>query len=112
MRLVSDAAAGYAEHGYLTIIDGIVIPRWFLTPVSARLLAAGHRVAYAVLRAPLATCLARRGDPDPAVIERLWREFVDLGRLERHAIDVGEARPEDIAPTIAARAGDELLIVN
>lgn len=29
MRIVADAAAGYATAGYATILDGIVIPGWF-----------------------------------------------------------------------------------
>jgi hypothetical protein len=30
MRIVAQAAAGYADAGYFTIIDGIVLPSWFL----------------------------------------------------------------------------------
>jgi hypothetical protein len=29
MRIVAQAAAGYADAGYFTIVDGIVIPGWF-----------------------------------------------------------------------------------
>src|SRR5580698_6628761 len=29
MRIVALAAAGYADAGYFTIIDGIIIPGWF-----------------------------------------------------------------------------------
>lgn len=53
MRIIAEAAAGYAAAGYFTIIDGIVIPGWFLEPLSDALRNAGHPVAYAVLRAPL-----------------------------------------------------------
>jgi hypothetical protein len=94
MRIVGDAAAAYAGAGYLTIVEGIVIPRWFLGPLSGSLRAAGHPVAYAVLRAPLELCLARRDEIDAEVIEGIWREFEDLGELEPHAIDIADATPD------------------
>ena len=50
MGIVARAAAGYTDGGYLTIVDGIVIPAWFLRPLREALETAGHRVAYAVLR--------------------------------------------------------------
>jgi predicted kinase len=59
MRIVAQAASGYAAAGYFTIIDGIVIPGWFLEPLRDALHDAGHRIAYAVLRAPLSVCKAR-----------------------------------------------------
>ncbi|HSR93573.1 MAG TPA: AAA family ATPase [Solirubrobacterales bacterium] len=91
MGIVARAAAGYAAAGYGTIVDGIVIPGWFLEPLRDAFHDAGHRVACAVLRAPLSTCMARARDrkreplADPSVIERLWRSFADLGELERNA---------------------------
>lgn len=103
MEIVAAAAAGYAEAGYLTIVDGIVIPGWFFEPLRDALRAAGHQVAFAVLRAPLATCLARiderEGGPlaDPAVIERLWSSFSGLGELERNVLDPGELPPAEVA---------------
>jgi hypothetical protein len=93
MGVVAAAAAGYADAGYFTIVDGIISPNWFFGPLRDSLKAAGHRVAYAVLRPQLATCRARvaeraSGQPaDLSVVEQLWREFSDMGRLERHAID-------------------------
>jgi adenylylsulfate kinase-like enzyme len=33
MRIVGDAAAGYAAAGYFTIVDGIISPRWFMAPL-------------------------------------------------------------------------------
>ncbi len=95
MRIVSGAATGYANAGYFTIIDGIAIPGWFFEPLRDSLSAAGHRVAYAVLRAPLAVCLQRARNrassrlSDAAVVERLWHDFADLGPLEAHVIDSG-----------------------
>ena len=96
MRIVGDAAAAYAGAGYLTIVEGIVIPCWFLGPLSGALRAAGHSVAYAVLRAPLELCLARRDEIDAGVVEGIWAQFEDLGGLEPHAIDVAEATPDAV----------------
>jgi hypothetical protein len=67
MRIIATAAAGYADAGYFTIIDGIVSPRWFFESLRDALQAAGHEVAYVVLRAPLATCRSRA-----ASRERSW----------------------------------------
>jgi predicted kinase/ketosteroid isomerase-like protein len=115
MRIVADAAAGYADDGYLTIIDGIVIPRWFLEPLRSRLDANGFRVAYAVLRAPLAICVSRcagrSGElADPNVVEQIWREFAGLGVFECHVIDTGAISAEDAAGVIATRLSGDLLI--
>ena len=93
MRVVAQAAVGYAAAGYFTIIDGIVIPGWFFEPLLDALGAAGHRVAFAVLRAPRDVCAARAAArasdrlSDARVVERLWRAFSDLGPLAGHAID-------------------------
>jgi tRNA uridine 5-carbamoylmethylation protein Kti12 len=112
MRIVAAAAAGYAAAGYFTIVDGIVIPGWFLEPLRGALRGEGHRVAYAVLRAPLATCTARarsRGDDplaDPEVIERLWRDFADLGSLERNAVELGSRGPQEAAALLEQRLAD------
>jgi tRNA uridine 5-carbamoylmethylation protein Kti12 len=97
MRVVAAAAAGYADGGYFTIVDGIISPNWFFAPLRDSLKAAGHSVAYAVLRPPLATCIARLSERESGlnadVVEQFWREFSDMGRLERHAIgnDVNSA---------------------
>ena len=112
MEIVADAAAGYAEAGYFTIVDGIILPNWYLEPLREALGAAGHRVAYAVLRAPPAVCASRaherEGQPraDPEVVERLWNEFADLGPLERHAIDIGTKGPGDAAELLTQRLRD------
>jgi predicted kinase len=116
MRIVAEAAAGYAKAGYLTIIDGILIPGWFLEPLRDSLRAAGHSVAYAVLRAPLAVCLSRTGHrasnrlSDAAVVERLWHAFADLGPLETHVIDTETLSAHAIAGVLADRLHTSLLI--
>jgi predicted kinase len=115
MQIVAEAAAGYATAGYFTIVDGIVIPGWFLEPLRDTLRTTGHPVAYAVLRAPLPICMARaqsrEGEPpiDSEVIEQLWRSFTDLGDLERHVLEVVGRGPEDVADLLEQRLEQGLL---
>jgi predicted kinase len=103
MQIVARAAAGYASGGYFTMVEGIFIPGWFLEPVRDVLRDEGHEVAYAVLRAPLPVCAARvqarEGDPpvDGGAIEQIWRDFADLGELERNALDVGGRGAEEVS---------------
>ena len=59
MRIVADAAAGYARAGYFTVLDGIISPRWFFQPLRQSLSAAGFGVADAILRPPLAVAVER-----------------------------------------------------
>ena len=112
MRIVAGAAAGYADAGYLTIVDGIVIPGWFFEPLRDSLRDAGHDVAFAVLRAPLPVCVERaarrKSQPlaEPEVVERLWRDFAELGELERHAVDAGTSSPERAAEALERRLRD------
>lgn len=113
MRIVAEAAAAYAAAGYFTLVDGILLPEWFLAPMSDALHGAGHRVAYAVLREPLSVCVARargrEGDSalaDADVIEQLWRGFADLGDRERHALDLGGRSPEQAVDLLEQRLAD------
>jgi tRNA uridine 5-carbamoylmethylation protein Kti12 len=109
MRVVASAASGYAAAGYFTIVDGIVIPAWFLKPLRAALSETGQPVAYAVLRAPLQTCIdraERREGPflaEPDVIRQLWESFADLGELEPNAVELGAESPEAVADIVATR---------
>ena len=104
MGAVAEAAKVYAGAGYMVIIEGIVIPRWFLGPLSETLEAAGHGVAYAVLRAPLELCrqrVAARGAESLSgggALEGIWEQFQDLGPWERHAID---AASPDVQAVVA-----------
>jgi hypothetical protein len=116
MSIVAQAAAGYAAAGYETIVDGILIPGWFLEPLADSLRDAGHTVACAVLRAPLATCVARvqgrEGVPlEASAIEQLCRSFADLGGYERNAIELDGEGPEEVADLVSRRlAGGQLAI--
>jgi predicted kinase len=107
MRIVAEAAAGYAAAGYFTVIDGIVIPGWFLEPIRDALHQAGHPVALAVLRAPLPVCLARvnerEGGPevDPDAIEQIWRSFAEIGEFEANVLEQTDEDVEKLAETLS-----------
>jgi predicted kinase len=115
MRIVAEAAVAYAADGYFTIVDGILIPGWFLEPLCDALLDRGHPVECVVLRAPLATCVSRvqqrEGDPpiDAAAIEQVWRSFADLGELEQNVLEVDGRDSAEVAERIARRLPDGLL---
>lgn len=116
MRIVAEAAAGYAAAGYFTIVDGIVLPRWFLGPLRDVLHEAGHRVGYAVLRAPLSVCVGRvrsrdERPADPKVIEQLWHEFSDLGDLEANAVDLDNQTPDEAVDALERLLVDGLLTI-
>ncbi|HEY5710101.1 MAG TPA: AAA family ATPase [Solirubrobacterales bacterium] len=116
MGIVAQAAAGYAAAGYETIVDGILIPGWFLEPLADSLRDAGHTVACAVLRAPASTCVARvqsrEGVPlEASHVEQLWRSFADLGEYERNAIELDGEEPEEVADIVSRRLGDGLLAI-
>jgi predicted kinase len=117
MRIVAEAAAGYATAGYITIVDGIVIPAWFLKPLCEALHDAGHEVAYVVLRAPLSVCTeraqSREGLPlaDSDVIEQLWNSFADLGALERNVLSVDGKNPDEAADMVARHLADGRLAI-
>ncbi|HVY96195.1 MAG TPA: AAA family ATPase [Solirubrobacterales bacterium] len=108
MGIVAATAASYAAAGYFTVVDGIVIPRWFLAPLRDGLRGAGLEAAYAVARAPLEVCLERLRqregiDADLEAMERMWEEFADLGEHEGHAVDVTGMSPDEAAAEIAGR---------
>lgn len=117
MHIVAAAAAAYAEAGYFTIVDGIISPRWFFAPLRDALKAAGHTVAYAVLNAPLDVCVTRATSrqssriADAAVVERMWRDFADLGPLKHHEIDTEAKTVESIADDVTRRLTGRLLDV-
>jgi len=117
MRIVAQAAAAYTDAGYFTIIDGIVLPEWFLQPLRDSLGAAGHRIAYAVLRAPLAVCVERAEGrassqlSNVTVIERLWHDFADLGPLEANVIDSGTQDAVTTADVLVERLRGGLLAI-
>lgn len=115
MGIAGEAAAAYAAAGYFTVVEGIVLPRWFLAPFRDTLRRKGFRAVYVVLRAPLSICLSRLERRDGAVdaeaVTKIWTEFEGLGEFEPHALDVSERSPEEAANTIeqALAAGSHLV---
>lgn len=117
MGIVAEAAARYAAADYFTVIDGIVIPGWFLEPVRDALHDAGHPVALAILRPPLPVCLARlrgrEGQPgvESGAIERLWRSFDDLGDLEANVVEAAGEDVDGTAETVAQGLQEGRLLI-
>jgi predicted kinase len=115
MRIVAEAAAGYAAAGYFTIVDGIVIPGWYLEPLRDALREAGQEVAYAVLRAPLPVCTERVREReggslfDAEAMDRLWNSFAALGELEANVVEVEGMGAEEVAAELRDRLARGLL---
>lgn len=106
-RAVAAAACAYAEGGYLTIIDGIVGP-WFLEPF--RVAAKNISLHYVVLRPASADIAFARvqargthGLTAEGPVRDLYRQFADLGTLEKHAFNAGAMSAEETAHAIARR---------
>lgn len=103
MRVVGDVTGAYAKAGYVTVLDGMLLPDWFYTPVTDALTSAGVGVTTVILRPPLEVCLQRassrpaRSLADPTVIEKLWRAFDDLSALDVVVIDNAEQTPDETA---------------
>jgi cytidylate kinase len=116
MAAVHDAAAAFARAGYLTIVDGIILPGWYFEWLTGELLGEDMEVDAAILRTSLRVSLARvqgRNSPglDTAAVERTWRGFADLGPLEHHVFDVDELAPWETAEAILERLESGALAV-
>lgn len=113
MDAVADAAATYADAGYLVVWDGIVGP-WFLDRVVSRLAARGQHPRYLVVRAKRDTALARvrarDGTTDVSGAEVMWDQFANLGDLESHVVPGDGDEDEVLERCRAALAGDRLRI--
>jgi dephospho-CoA kinase len=102
VRILANAAEGYAKDGYSVLLDGIIGP-WFLEhfrPLRANL----H---YIVLRPPLEIaiqrCRARGGDTltDAEQIAALHQQFASLGDLEPHVLQTEGYGPERTAREVS-----------
>jgi adenylate kinase family enzyme len=111
--IVADAAAGYAEAGYVVLWDGIVGP-WFLGSVSDRLLERGVRVRYLVVRSARDVALDRVRERDGTIetsgAATMWDQFADLGALEHHVVDSDGPVADVVARCRAALEGDALVL--
>ncbi|HEY8948640.1 MAG TPA: AAA family ATPase [Rhizomicrobium sp.] len=108
-RAIAAAACAYAEGGYLTIIDGIVGP-WFLMPFREAAAATNVPLHYVVLRPASADITFARvqargthGLKAEGPVHDLFRQFSDLGALEKHAFDSGAMSAEETAAVLAGR---------
>ena len=104
---LAESAAALAAAGYAVVVDGIVGP-WYLGLVTEPLARHGVETHYVVLRPSLEVTLARvasgqaeerrRGllasafaDEEP--VTHMWKQFSDLGALERHVVDNADSTP-------------------
>ncbi len=96
-------AAGYADAGWTTVLEGILGP-WFLANIEEQ--THGYDVHYIVLHAPLAVCLRRaenRGpDLDAGVVAKMHGEFTRCPVDARHRVDADRG-PVDVAADILDR---------
>lgn len=103
------ASFAYARGGFSTFVDGIVGP-WFLEPYRNAARENGIALHYAVLR-PVDPAISvgrvqnrtEQGLKDEAVIRDLYRQFSNLGALEKHVFDPGTANPQEIATALRQR---------
>ncbi|MGW0516939.1 AAA family ATPase [Crossiella sp. NPDC003009] len=104
--VLAGAAFGYAVGGYDVVVDGVIGP-WFLDVF--RKAGAGFKTHYVVLRPNEAITIGRAVDRGPealtavAPIRELYRQFSELGELERHVVDSGPMDAD--ATTTAVLAG-------
>ncbi|KAF4406561.1 MULTISPECIES: AAA family ATPase [Streptomyces] len=102
MDVLVEAAFGYARGGYQVVLDGVVGP-WFIGGFLRAAKTHDVCLRYVVLRPDEATTLARAAGRGPdALTERepvlsMYRQFQDLGALERCVLDSGGQAPEATA---------------
>jgi len=101
----TQAACGYAQAGYTTILDGIFGP-WFLERMQATI--GPTETHYVVLRANLATSLDRAVDrSDTPTTEQMVRtihgQFSQLAELESHVIDTTIPTPPEVRAAVLGR---------
>ncbi len=113
MVAVADAAAAFADAGYVVVWDGIVGP-WFLDGIARRLGARDIRVQYLVLRPGRGTAAQRvqgRGDtPETSGAETMYDQFADLGDFEPHVVS-SDAPAEQVIEACRAALADGTLEV-
>ena len=103
VKVLAQAAQGYAEGGYFVIVDGVVGP-WFLDAFTGLSVRVHYIVLQIDVESAIARCQARGGDTltDAKVIASLHHQLSSLGVLSKHALDVRGLSPER---TLAAVVG-------
>jgi predicted kinase len=108
-------AATFASRGWDVVLDGIFGP-WFLPLMTDELRPTGLAVEYLVLRAPLDVTLARvqgrSGHDQDHVVRKMHGEFSRLGRYERHALEVVDRTPEELAAEVQRRRATGALVLD
>ncbi|NCT98523.1 MAG: AAA family ATPase [Comamonadaceae bacterium] len=113
VKVLAQAAEGYAKGGYFVIVDGIVGP-WFLDAfigLSARL----HYIVLQIdVDSAIARCQARGGDTltDAQVIASLHRQLSSLGALNKHVLDIRSLSPELTLAAVVAAVESEKFLLN
>lgn len=100
ISVLAQAAFGYAEGGFFVVVDGIIGP-WFLGAFRQTRLPLHYIALRPNLDDAITRCRLRGGDTltDPGPIAALYRQFSDLGDLEKHVIDTAGQTP---GQTVAA----------
>lgn len=117
VRVLADAAFGYAAGGYTVILDGIVGP-WFLDPFRERAKATGIELHYTVLRPDEETTVTRATGrtaatalTDAASVRHMHEQFADLGAFEEHVLDSSAMSAADTAAWVLDRVRDGRLVL-
>lgn len=91
--VLAASAAVFARDGYAVFVDGVVGP-WLIEPWLKLASDAAFDVRYIVLRPDESSVVTRVTTrtqsfalKDGDVARALWRQFSDLGRYEKHALD-------------------------
>ncbi|WP_327351462.1 AAA family ATPase [Streptomyces sp. NBC_01304] len=107
MGVVAEAAFGYARGGYQVVLDGIVGP-WFIEGFLRAAKTYDICLRYVVLRPDEETTVVRATGRGPdALTERdpilsMYRQFQDLGELDRCVLDSSGQTPEVTAERVFA----------
>lgn len=114
VRIIAEAAFGYAAGGYTTIVDGIVGP-WMLHHYrEAAVRHPGVGMHYAVLRPDRETALRRAQErtsldalTDAEPVLGLWEQFGGLGDLHRHTVNTTSLVAEDTTTEVHRRLASD-----
>jgi len=108
-QAIAAAAVRYAQGGYAVFVDGIVGP-WFLDLFRDAARDAGVPLDYIVLRLARETAAARARDrretPLADYPPHIFEGFADVGRLEKHVLEIGEASLDVVMETVRAGLRD------
>lgn len=105
VEISATAAAGYAQAGYVTVLDGFYGP-WYIDTVREAL-APPSALHYVILRADLNTLIERTQGPDSTIMEStvktMWEYFNEVGQYERCVIDTTATTPESVVAEVLRR---------